>query len=100
MSGTDSQDTEARVRLLVAFLSLVYSAWMIWMLIPQHHRQLCQMRILAMGRATARKCARHAGVAAMHAELATAQQNYTLPYSLSVLGDWLGHLYDKTRNVQ
>lgn len=100
MSADEDQAAEDKLRLIVALLSLGYSTWMIWMLIPQHQRQLWAMRVLAAAKTAARKFARRAGAGAMRAELATDRQNYALPYSLSCAADWLGRVYDKTRNVQ
>lgn len=94
------EQAESRLKLIVAILSLIYSGWMIWMLIPQHQRQLWQMKALATGRTAVRKCARRAGVAAMRVELETEQENYVLPYGLSRAAEWLGQAYDRTRDVQ
>jgi hypothetical protein len=100
-TGRTEQDqaAEARLRLIVAMLSLAYSMWMIWLMIPKHQRQLARMRLLATAKTYATKCARRAGAAGMQAELATGAENYVLPYSLSQFGEWLGRAYDKTRDV-
>jgi hypothetical protein len=100
-TGRTEQDqaAEARLRLVVAMLSLAYSMWMIWLMIPKHQRQLLRMRVLLTAKTASGKCARRAGAAGIRAELSTGAENYALPYTLSQVRDWLGRAYDKTRDV-
>jgi hypothetical protein len=90
---------EARLKLIVAMLSLIYTIWMLWELIPDHRRRLAMMRLIAMLRSSVQRGARRAGVEAMRAELVTDRENYALPYALARSADWLGSVYDKCRNV-
>jgi len=94
------EDTELRLRIAVQVLSAVYAIWMIWMVIvPPHQRELLKMRALRTAQRAMTATARRAGAASMAAELATGEQNYTLPYALSVARDKLARGYDRLRGI-
>ena len=88
-----------QAELIQALLGIGLSLWMLWIMVPQHRRQLARMRLLLSLRQSMGWAARRAGAASMRAELATQQQNYVLPYSLSLARDWLAAAYDRTRGV-
>ena len=88
-----------QAELIQALLGIGLSLWMLWIMVPQHRRQLARMRLLESLRRSTAWAARRAGAASMRAELATQQQNYALPYSLSLLRDRLAAAYDRTRGV-
>ena len=88
-----------QAELIQALLGIGLSMWMLWIMVPQHRRQLARMRLLNGLKQWTGWAARRAGAASMRAELATQQQNYVLPYSLSLLRDRLAAAYDRTRGV-
>ena len=88
-----------QAELIQALLGIGLSLWMLWQMIPQHRRQLARMRLLLSLQRSMGWAARRAGAASMRAELATQQQNYVLPYSLSLARDRLAAAYDRTRGV-
>jgi len=86
-------------KLIEALLALGMTGWCLWQMIPQHRKQLWRMSLLSrLGRWTG-SAARRAGAGSMRAELASGQENYALPYSLSLWRDWLAAAYDRTRGV-
>jgi hypothetical protein len=89
----------ARMKMAEAFIGLALSLWCLWLMIPQHRRQLWRMRVLAKCQQSTDWAARRAGAGSMRAELASGQENYTLPYGLSLLRDHLATLYDRTRGI-
>ncbi|SRR6266702_1533286 len=94
------EDTELRLRIAVQVLGLAYSIWMIWTLIvPPHQRQLLKMRALRAAQAMTAGSARRAGAASMAAELATGEENYALPYALSLARERLARGYDRIRGI-
>ena len=88
-----------QAELVQALLGISLSLWMLWMMVPEHRRKLWRMRLLLTARRWTDWAARRAGAAGMRAELAMSQQNYALPYSLSLLREQLAAAYDRTRGV-
>ena len=88
-----------QAELIQALLGIGLSLWMLWIMVPQHRRQLARMRLLNSLQRSMGWAARRAGAASMRAELATEQQNYALPYMLSLARDRLTCAYDRTRGV-
>lgn len=88
-----------QAELIQALIGIALSLWCLWLTVPEHRRKEWRMRFLASLRRSTGSAARHAGAAGMQAELASGQQNYVLPYSLSLLRDRLAAAYDRTRGV-
>jgi hypothetical protein len=84
---------------LTRIAQLAYLGMIVWLMIPDHHRQLLRMRIIAAARAAAAGLARRAGVASMRAELDTGRQLYTLPYLLSRARVRLDRAYNHARGT-
>jgi hypothetical protein len=88
-----------RIKLLEAAAGLGLSAWCLWTVIPEHRRQLWRMGLLSRLHRWTAVAARRTAVASMGAELASGQENYTVPYSLSLLRDRLTVAYGRARGV-
>ena len=88
-----------RIKMLEAAISLGLCLWCLWSMIPAHRRQLARMGALQLLRQAAGSAARRAGAASMGAELVSGQQNYALPYTLSLAREQLGRAYDRARGV-
>ena len=88
-----------QAELVQALLGIGLSLWCLWMMVPQHRRQLARMRTLNSLRKWTDWAARRAGAASMRAELATGQENYHLTLALSMARDRLAAAYDRTRGV-
>lgn len=96
----DAQErAAARIKLIEALLALGISAWMLWTMVPEHRRQLLKMGLAQKAERITGSAARRAGAASMGAELATGQQNYTLPYGLSLVRDKLTAAYHRLRGA-
>ena len=93
------EERAQRIKLAEAMVTLGMTGWCLWLMVPAHRRQQWRMAMLAkLGRLTG-SAARRAGAGSMRAELASGQENYALPYSLSLWRDWLAGAYDRTRGV-
>src|SRR5579859_2203353 len=95
----DQDEMTARLKLIEAMMGLGLTMWCLWLMIPEHRRQLLKMGMIARAERAARAAAHRAGVPAMGFELATGQRNYTLPYVLSLLSDRLAASYERARGV-
>lgn len=104
MSDEEPQDqAETRARTMVLLMSaaaeLAYMAIVIWMqLLPEHRKQEIRMRAAALLRNLLERSARRAGAAGIRAEAETGQQNYALPYALSLARDMASHAYERARS--
>jgi hypothetical protein len=85
---------------LYALLSLIYILWVMWaMMVPDHQKTAMRLRLLRSCERATRRLARRTGELSVKHEARTGQQSYALPYGLSVAGDALRELYDRTRDV-
>lgn len=96
---SDEERLTARLNLIEAAAGLGLSMWCLWSMIPEHRRQEWRMRTLLAARTWAGKAASRTGAASMRAELATGHQEYTVPYSLSLLREHLAAMYDRARGI-
>jgi hypothetical protein len=88
-----------RLKLLEAAAGLSLTAWCLWSVIPEHRRQLWRMSLLSRLHKWTAAAARRTAAASMAAELASGQENYTVPYGLSLLRDRFTAAYDRARGV-
>jgi hypothetical protein len=88
-----------RLKLLEAAAGLALTAWLLWSMIPDHRRQLWRMGLLSRLHRWTALAARRAAAASMAAELASGQENYTVPYGLSLLRDRFTTAYERARGV-
>ena len=96
---SDEERLAQRLKLIEATFALAMTGWCLWTMIPQHRRQLWRMRLLAKCQRSTDWAARRAGAGSMRAELASGQENYTLPYGLSLAREQLTAAYDRARGV-
>jgi hypothetical protein len=96
---TSDEDRLARVKMIEALISLALCLWCLWIMVPEHRRKLWRMRVLLALQRRTGWAARRTGAASMRAELDSGQQNYALPYVLSLIREDLGRMYDRTRGV-
>ena len=96
---SDEERLAQRIKLAEAAMSLGLCLWCLWLMIPEHRRRLWRMRILAGLRQRTDWAARRTGAGSMRAELASGQENYVLPYGLSLARERLIVLYDRARGV-
>jgi hypothetical protein len=89
----------ARLKLIEVLMGLALTFWCLWTMVPEHRRQLLKMSMAARAERVTRAAARRAGAASMGAELVTGQQNYSLPYALSLLREHLVTVYDQARGI-
>jgi hypothetical protein len=89
----------SRLKLLEAAAGLTLTAWCLWTMIPAHRRQLWRMGLLSRMSRWTDWAARRTGAASMGAELASGQENYVVPYGLSLLRDRAAAAYDRARGV-
>lgn len=101
MDGHDQDQDQltARLKLIEAALTLALTLWYLWSIIPQHRRQLLKMGLAARAERVMGSAARRAAVLSMGAELATGEQNYVLPYWLSLGREQLHGAYERARGV-
>lgn len=93
-------DLARRLRTAYLALALVYLAAVMWtVLVPPHRRTELRLRLYRSSGRVMSRLARRTGAASMGHELATGQQEYGLPYRLSLARDALARAYDRTRNV-
>jgi hypothetical protein len=92
-------DDQYKLRLLEAAAALSLTAWCLWSVIPEHRRQLWRMSLLSRLHKWTAAAARRTAAASMAAELASGQENYTVPYGLSLLRDRLTVAYGRARGV-
>ena len=96
---SDEERLAQRLKLIEAMFALAMTGWCLWLMIPQHRRQLWRMGVLAKCQQSTDWAARRAGAGSMRAELASGQENYTLPYGLSLAREQLSAAYDRARGV-
>ena len=97
----DQQEARARtaVLLMSALAELAYMGAVVWMqLLPEHRKQEIRMRAAARLRDLLDRFAHRAGAAGIRQEAETGQENYALPYMLSVARDIAGHAYERARS--
>jgi hypothetical protein len=92
-------DDQYKLRLLEAAAGLSLTAWCLWSMVPEHRRQLWRMSLLSRLHKWTAAAARRTAAASMAAELASGQENYTVPYGLSLLRDRFTTAYDRARGV-
>jgi hypothetical protein len=92
-------DDQYKLRLLETAAALSLTAWCLWSVIPDHRRQLWRMSLLSRLHKWTAAAARRTAAASMAAELASGQENYSVPYSLSLLRDRLTVAYGRARGV-
>ena len=95
----DEEQATAWLQAAEAILGLVVSLWCLWLMIPEHRRQLGIMRLIMGAQTMTAGLARRTGAASMRAELATGQSSYWAPYALSLARDGLGRAYDRARGI-
>jgi hypothetical protein len=88
-----------RLKLLEAAAGLSLTAWCLWSVIPEHRRQLWRMGLLSRLHRWTATAARRTAAASMSAELAGGQENYTVPYGLSLLRDRFTIAYERARGI-
>lgn len=89
---------EQRLQLATAILSLIYTAYILWiMLVPEHQRRLILMRAASQVRSLSARAAFRTGHQAMGLEISGSGRNYELPYRLSQLRDLSGRIYERLR---
>src|SRR5271156_6683059 len=88
-----------RIKLIEAALTLGLTGWCLWLMVPEHRRRQWRMRLLLTLRLWTGTAARRTGAASMRAELASGQENYALPYGLSLAREQLTVMYDRARGV-
>src|SRR5580658_6084399 len=93
------EERAQRIKLAEAMVTLGMTGWCLWLMVPAHRRQQWRMAAIARLQRWTGSAARRAGAGSMRAELASGQENYALPYSLSLWRDWLAAAYDRTRGV-
>lgn len=98
--GSDEERAERVIRLIVQSLSLLYSLYVIWFLIPEHQKRLILMRLSQAIQKHARSAACRSARPAMQAELRSGVPNYALPYALSLLAERARRFYDRMRYVE
>lgn len=96
---SEEEQLAQRIKLAEAMIGLALTLWCLWLMIPAHRRQLWRMKALQAGRRWTDWAARRTGAASMGAELASGQENYLLPYGLSLAREQLTVMYDRTRGV-
>lgn len=96
---SEEEQLAQRIKLIEAAAGLALSLWCLWTMIPEHRRQLAKMAVVARCQRWTGNAARRAGAASMRAELASGQQNYVLPYGLSLAREQLAVVYDRARGV-
>lgn len=99
VSSESAARAEQVVKLLASVVSLAYSLWLIWFLIPEHQKKLFLMRLSRAIQNAARQQACRAARPAMRAEVRSGVRNYLLPYSLMLLAERAQRAYDRWRNV-
>lgn len=102
MDKPQPQQEEGMPQLLVSLyllLSLAYLVWMLWLMVPDHHKTMLRMRLLRSSSRVMSRLARHAGAASISRELATGLEQYGLPYRLACWSLALDAAYDRARNV-
>jgi hypothetical protein len=92
-------DDQYKLRLLETAAALSLTAWCLWSVIPEHRRQLLRMSLLSRLHKWTAAAARRTAAVSMAAELASGQENYTVPYGLSLLRDRFTAAYDRARGV-
>lgn len=101
-----SRDSEAgreeqlrrRLQIATELLGLMYTLYVMWMLlVPEHRRRLLLMRLTATVKQAAGRAAFRTGHQAMGLELSVSVENYDLPYWLSRLRDRAAAVYDRLR---
>jgi hypothetical protein len=96
---SDEERLAQRIKLAEALMSLGLAMWCLWLMVPEHRRKLLRMKVLLSLRQRTGTAARRTGAASMRAELACGQENYVLPYGLSLAREQLTVLYDRARGV-
>lgn len=94
---TPQDDALRKIEMAIKLLTLAYSLWIIWMMIPAHHKRLWAMRAVKTLERSAWRTAFRAGHQAMGLELRGRATSYELPYMLSLLGEKAGRAYEKLR---
>lgn len=84
---------------LYLLVSLAYLLWMLWLMVPDHHKTMCRMRLLRSSSRVMSRLARHAGAASISRELATGLEQYGVPYRLARWSLELDAAYDRARGV-
>jgi hypothetical protein len=95
----DQDQLLIRVKLIEAMIGLGLSLYLLWIMVPEHRRQLLRMGLIARAERVTGSAARRAAALSMGAELATGEQNYGLPYLLSLAREQLAAAYDRARGI-
>ena len=98
-SSPQQEDTPRLLASLYLLLSLAYLVWMLWLMVPDHHKTMLRMRLLRSSSRVTSRLARHAGAASMSRELETGLEQYGLPYRLACWSIELDAAYDRARGV-
>ena len=98
-SSPQQEDTPRLLASLYLLLSLAYLLWMLWLMVPDHHKTMLRMRLLRSSSRVTSRLARHAGAASMSRELATGCEQYGLPLWLASRSLELDAAYDRARGV-
>lgn len=98
-SPQQQEDTPQLLAGLYLLLSLAYLLWMLWLMVPDHHKTMLRMRLLRSSSRAMSRLARHAGVASMSRELATGCEQYGVPFRLASWSLELDAAYDRARGV-
>lgn len=99
MSSSSEPDSNVQevTRLIAALLSLVYSVWMIWMIIPEHRKRLFLMRLSQAIRNSASSAACLTGRLAIAEEARSGVRNYHLVLLLSLASEHAAATYERLR---
>jgi hypothetical protein len=95
--STPQDDALRKIEMTIKLLTLTYTLWIIWTLIPEHHKRYQAMRLARTLERSAWRTACRAGHQAMGLELRGRATSYDLPYLLARLGDKAGRVYEKLR---
>lgn len=99
-SSSSEQPTgsiEDVLRLIMASISLLYTLWMIWILMPDHTKRLLAMRLSRAIQKAASSTASRTGTLALQEEARCGVHNYLLPYGLSLLREHAAAIYETLR---
>lgn len=102
MSSSSEQEqpgaeAERLLRLIGAGISLAYSLWLIWYLMPEHSRRRMMMRLSLAIQNSGRSAACRAGRLALAEEARSGVRNYHLPLGLSLAAEWAAGVYERLR---
>ncbi len=85
MDEAQARKREARIKILVVAADLLFMAWMVWAMIPDHQRRAVIMRAALHARKASQRAAIQMGCNGMALELAAGQHAGRLWYETARL---------------